>query len=202
MTPMRVIRLAAFLAVPVAAQWINLPTPSVPRTPGNKVDVSAPAPRTSGAKPSAKPDFSGMWIPRDVLTCDPKERGVQCTELPLTPQVIHFAAGLKDGLPYQPWAADLVKSRAKDVAFIDPHVHCMPPNFPRAWAFPETEDMLPTWNGSSIAHWDGDTLVVESAGYRDDSWLDTSGNFFSSEARVTERIQRPSFGSLDIDVSR
>ena len=145
MTPMRVIRLAAFLAVPAAAQWLNLPTPPVPRTPGNKVDVSAPAPRTSGAKPSAEPDFSGMWIPRDVLTCDPKERGVQCTELPLTPQVINFAAGLKDGLPYQPWAADLVKSRAKDVAFIDPHVPCMPPNFPRAWAFPETEkiDALP-----------------------------------------------------------
>jgi hypothetical protein len=43
--------------------------------------------------------------------------------------------------------------------------------------------------------------VVESAGYRDDSWLDTAGNFFSSEARVTERIRRPNFGSLDIDVT-
>jgi hypothetical protein len=108
----------------------------------------------------------------------------------------------------------------------------MPPNFPRAWAFPESEkifqtpaqlvilhefnasyrqiffdgrklpeDMLPTWNGYSVAHWEGDTLVVESAGYRDDSWLDTAGNFFSSEARVTERIRRPNFGSLDIDVT-
>jgi len=42
---------------------------------------------------------------------------------------------------------------------------------------------------------------VESAGYRDDSWLDTAGNFFSSEARVTERIRRPNFGSLDVDVT-
>lgn len=152
MAPMRVIRLAAFLAVAAAAQWLNLPTPPVPRTPGNKVDLSAPAPRTSGAKPSAKPDFSGMWIPRDVLTCDPKERGVQCTELPLTPQVIHFAAGIKDGLPYQPWAADLVKSRAKDVAFIDPHVHCMPPNFTRAWAFPETIKIFQTPTQLVILH--------------------------------------------------
>jgi hypothetical protein len=42
---------------------------------------------------------------------------------------------------------------------------------------------------------------VESAGYRDDSWLDTAGNFFSSQARITERIRRPNFGSLDIDVT-
>ena len=108
----------------------------------------------------------------------------------------------------------------------------MPPNFPRAWAFPETqklfqlpgqivilhewnatyrqifydgrklpEDMTPHRDGYSVAHWEGDTLVVESAGYRDDSWLDTSGNFFGEAARVTERIRRPNFGSLDIDVT-
>jgi hypothetical protein len=126
----------------------------------------------------------------------------------------------------------LFKNRAKDLAYIDPHTHCMPPNYPRAWAFPETqkifqtatelvllhefnasyrqifldgrkppEDPQPTWNGYSVGHWEGDTLVVDSAGYRDDSWLDTAGNFFSNAARVTERIRRPNFGSLDIDVT-
>ncbi len=228
MAAMRTINFALLLAAPLGAQWLNLPTPGVPRTSDGKPDLNAPAPKVAGGKP----DFSGMWVPRDVRPCDPKERGVQCTELPLTAQLTNFAAGLKGGLPYQPWAADLVKSRSKDVAYIDPHTHCMPPNFPRAWAFPETikifqtptqlvllhefnasyrqiffdgrklpEDMLPTWNGYSVAHWEGDALVVESAGYRDDSWLDTSGNFFSSEARVTERIQRPNFGSLDIEVT-
>jgi hypothetical protein len=225
---MRTLSLAALLALPAAAQWLNLPTPGIPRSANGKPDLSAPAPKT----PEGKPDFSGMWVPRDELPCNEKERGVQCIELPLTPQVLNFAAGLKDGLPYQPWAAELVKKRADDAAYIDPHVHCMPPNFPRAWAFPETEkifqtrgelvilheynasyrqiffdgrklpdDMLPTWNGYSVAHWDGDTLVVNSAGYRDDSWLDTAGNFFSSAAQVTERIRRPSFGSLDVDVT-
>jgi hypothetical protein len=63
------------------------------------------------------------------------------------------------------------------------------------------EDMLPAWSGYSIGHWEGGTLVVESAGFRDDSWLDTAGNFFSNAARVTERIRRPNFGSLDIDVT-
>ena len=225
---MRPISLLIVLAGSAAAQWLHLPTRGVPRTKGGTPDLTAPAPKTSGGKP----DFSGLWIPRDVMTCDTKERGVECTELPLTPQLVNFAASLKGGLPYQPWAADLVKGRAKDAPFIDPHMHCMPPNFPRAWAFPETqkmiqsptelvilheynasyrqifldgrklpEDMLPTWNGYSIAHWDSSTLVVESAGYRDDSWLDTAGNFFSSAARVTERMRRPNFGSLDIDVT-
>jgi hypothetical protein len=225
---MRILRLAVFLALPAFAQWVNLPTSGVPRTRDGKPNLAAPAPKTS----DGKPDFSGLWIPREIRPCDPAERGVQCTELPLTPQLMNFAAGIKEGLPYQPWAADFVKSRSNEVAYIDPHVHCMPPNFPRAWAFPETikifqlptqlvilhefnasyrqvffdgrklpEDMVPAWNGYSVAHWDGDALVVESAGYRDDSWLDTSGNFFSSEARVTERMRRASFGNLDIDVT-
>jgi hypothetical protein len=225
---MRVIGVLLLFATAAAAQWLHLTTPGIPRTSDGKPDLTAPAPKT----PGGKPDFSGMWIPRDELRCDPKQRGVQCTELPLTPQLVNFAAGLKGGLPYQPWAADLVKSRSKDVGFLDPHTHCMPPNYPRAWAFPETQkifqtptqlvilhefnasyrqiffdgrklpdDMLPTWDGYSVAHWEGDTLVVDSAGYRDDSWLDTAGNFFSGAAKVTERIRRPDFGSLDVDVT-
>jgi len=224
----RPISLAILLAVPVAAQWLHLPSTGIPRTADGKPNLSAPPPKTA----DGKPDFSGMWVPRDELPCNAKERGVQCIELPLTPQLINFATGLKDGIPYQPWAAELVKKRANDVGYLDPHTHCMPPNYPRAWAFPETQkifqtpsqlvilheynasyrqiffdgrklpdDMLPTWNGYSVAHWDGDALVVESAGFRDDSWLDTSGNFFSSAARVTERIRRPSFGSLDVDIT-
>jgi hypothetical protein len=225
---MRTASLAVFFALSAAGQWLTLTTPGIPRARDGKPNLTAPAPKTG----QGKPDFSGMWVPRDILPCDAKDRGVQCIELPLTPQVINIASGIKAGLPYQPWAAELVKKRTPDVAYIDPHAHCMPPNFPRAWAFPETvkifqepkqlvvlhefnasyrqiffdgrklpEDMLPTWSGYSVAHWEGDTLVVESAGYRDDSWLDTSGNFFSSAARVTERIRRPNFGSLDIDVT-
>jgi len=105
---MRIIRLVIFLGVPLAAQlaaqWVNLPTPGIPRTSDGKPNLAAAAPKTSGGKP----DFSGMWIPREVLPCNPSERGVQCTELPLTPQVINIAAGMKEGLPYQPWAAQKI----------------------------------------------------------------------------------------------
>src|SRR5438094_33611 len=84
----RVIKLVLFLGVPAAAQWLNLPTPGIPRTSDGKPNLAAPAPKTSGGKP----DFSGMWIPRDILPCSPTDRGVQCTELPLTPQLVNFAA--------------------------------------------------------------------------------------------------------------
>jgi hypothetical protein len=224
---MRSLWFALLLALPVHAQWVTLPAQGVPRIANGKLDVNARAPKTA----EGKPDFSGLWVPRDERPCDPS-RGALCAELPLSPLLTNFALGLEGGLPYQPWAAQFVKERANKVAFIDPHIMCMPPNYPRAWAFPETQkifqtnkqlvilhewnasyrqiffdgrklpdDMVPTWNGYSVAHWEGDALVVESAGYRDDSWLDTAGNFFSDQARVTERIRRPSFGALDIDVT-
>ena len=110
--------------------------------------LTAPAPKTQ----DGKPDLSGMWVPRDERPCDPKNGVVQCAERPLTPQLGNFALGLKDGLPYQPWAADLVKTRSKEAAFIDPHTHCMPINFPRAWAYPETEKIFQTPGQLVILH--------------------------------------------------
>src|SRR5579863_1266445 len=127
---MRVFCFVVFLAAPLGAQWLHVPTPGVPRNADGSPNTSAPAPKTV----DGKPDFSGMWVPRDVLPCDPKERGVQCTELPVTPQIANIALGLKDGLPYQPWAAELVKRRAKELGASDPHTRCLPNTFPRAWA--------------------------------------------------------------------
>ena len=225
---MRIRWLALLLTTPLAAQWIHVPTKGVPRNADGSPRLTAPAPKTA----DGKPDFSGMWVPREELTCDAKERGVQCTELPLTPQLINIAASLKGGLPYQPWAADVVKKRQARLGVDDPHTFCMPPNYPRAWAFPESEkivqapgllvvmhefnasyrqiffdgrgfpdDMTPAWSGYSVGHWEGDTLVVESRGFRDDQWLDTTGNPMTDAARVTERIHRPNFGNLDVEVT-
>ena len=63
------------------------------------------------------------------------------------------------------------------------------------------DDPSPTWNGYATARWDGDTLVVESTGYRDDQWLDAAGSAITSGARVTERIRRVNYGTLLIDLS-
>ena len=63
------------------------------------------------------------------------------------------------------------------------------------------EDALPWWFGYSVGHWEGDTLVVESSGYRDDVWLDYNGSPLTASGRITERFRRPSFGTLEIDVT-
>lgn len=225
---MRIYGLALLLAAPLAGQWLHLPTPGVPRLADGSPNLAAPAPKTA----AGQPDFSGMWVVGDSLPCDPKVRGVLCTELPVPRQAVNFAMGLKGGLPLQPWAAQLVQKRKAELGVSDPHTHCMPPNYPRAWAFPEyqkilqlpgmlvvlhefnasyrqiffdgrgfPDDMSPAWSGYSVAHWEGETLVVDSRGFRDDNWLDTTGDPLTDAAEVIERIHRPNFGSLDIEVT-
>ena len=70
---------------------------------------------------------------------------------------------------------------------------------------PLPADMHPIWNGYSTGHWEGKgraaTLVVVTSGFRDELWLDMRGNPMSSAAKVTERIRRPHFGNLEIEVT-
>lgn len=66
---------------------------------------------------------------------------------------------------------------------------------------PKTEDVQPWWYGYSVGHWEGDTLVVESTGFLDDAWIDESGSPLSNAARVTERIRRPNYGTLEIQIT-
>jgi len=63
------------------------------------------------------------------------------------------------------------------------------------------KDADPWWYGYSVGHWDGDTLVVETTGFRDGLWLDIDGDPLSDQAKVTERFRRPNFGTLEIDVT-
>ena len=62
-------------------------------------------------------------------------------------------------------------------------------------------DAQPWWWGYSRGQWDGDTLVVESTHFRDGGWLDVNGAPLTDAARMTERIRRPNYGSLEIDVT-
>ena len=62
-------------------------------------------------------------------------------------------------------------------------------------------DAQPWWYGYSIAHWEGDELVVESKHFRDDMWLDVNGSPLTYEGRIIERFRRPNFGTLEIDIT-
>jgi hypothetical protein len=66
---------------------------------------------------------------------------------------------------------------------------------------PFPEDPTPAWNGYSIGRWEGDTLVVQTRGFRDDLWIDTWGSPMSGAATMTERITRPTFGRLEIELT-
>jgi hypothetical protein len=63
------------------------------------------------------------------------------------------------------------------------------------------DDPQPWWYGYSIGRWDGDTLVVETAGFRDDVWLDVNGAPLTSQGKMTERFRRVDYGNLEIELT-
>jgi hypothetical protein len=62
-------------------------------------------------------------------------------------------------------------------------------------------DPQPWWRGYSVGRWEGDTLVVETTGFRDDVWLDVNGSPLTTTGKMTERFTRSNFGSLQIDIT-
>jgi hypothetical protein len=62
-------------------------------------------------------------------------------------------------------------------------------------------DPSPWWYGYSVGHWEDDTLVVETVGFRDDVWLDVEGSPLTNTGKITERWRRPKFGLMQIDIT-
>jgi hypothetical protein len=227
-----VVVLAGALGLPASgsAQWLRYPTEGVPRQPNGKPDLTAPTPRL----PDGKPDFSGIWHAGNRAPCKLGEGDfIDCTsEIGGSPLARNLGRNLPGGLPYQPWAAEIVKKRTADLSIDDPHVRCLPDNPPRPWGLPHLtkavhtpkllvllyevnamyrqifidgrprpQEPTPGWNGYSTARWEGDTLVVQTAGFRDNLWLDTGGSPMSDAAKMTERISRPNYGTLNIELT-
>ncbi len=68
-------------------------------------------------------------------------------------------------------------------------------------ARPLPEDPNPSWQGYSSGRWSGDTLVIDTIGLRDDTWIDWNGSVLTQAAKVREQIRRPDFGHLEIEVT-
>src|SRR5262245_81913 len=127
-----------FTSERLTAQWLNNPTPGVPRKADGKVDMTAPAPRMA----NGKPDLSGLW-----MTAEPNRgngRGTQPpAKVPDEPgdqknitasrQMKDIGVDVPGGLPYQPWLIPIVKERTANEALDDPHIRCLPDNFLRAY---------------------------------------------------------------------
>jgi hypothetical protein len=212
------------LCSPLFGQWISYPTAGVPRTPEGKPDLGAACPRTA----DGKPDLSGLWMIPTKRQGNPDFPG--CA--PIADEFANIAVSIKGGLPYQPWAADLVKARRAEQRVNDPMSHCVPigPIRLHTWNGPQKlvqapglliimneldttyrrlftdgrplpADPNPSWNGYSAGKWEGDTLVVQTSGFRDGIWLDATGNPMTEAAKITERFQRIDFGHLEIEVT-
>ena len=62
-------------------------------------------------------------------------------------------------------------------------------------------DAEPWWNGYSVGRWEGDTFIVETAGFMDDGWLDVRGSPLTSGGKLIERYRRPNYGTLQVEVT-
>jgi hypothetical protein len=117
----RIVTLAVVLSalsIPASAQWLHYPTAGVPRKPDGSPNLTAPAPRTA----DGKPDLSGMWKTEDNRPCPPEG----CLDMKVPQEFVNIGWSLKGGLPYQPWAEDLVKARMEQNGKDDPASHCLP----------------------------------------------------------------------------
>ncbi|HEY6343707.1 MAG TPA: hypothetical protein VIY49_19615 [Bryobacteraceae bacterium] len=215
----------AAMGATAPAQWLNYPTAGVPKNADGSANPNAPAPRMG----DGKPDLSGLW----GNYCQSGGKTVLCAPEIAVPQVFgDIGRGVKGGLPYQPWAAELVKERKAKNGMDDPTTHCLPGGIaklhtsallrkivqvPGLVVFlternasyrqiftdgrPLPEDPNPSWNGYSTGRWDGDTLIVETIGFRDGQWLDRAGSPLTSAASMTEKFRRPNYGTLEIELT-
>ena len=197
--------LVTAFVTPLPAQWLERRTSGIPRAADGKPNLTAPAPRTA----DGKPDLSGLWTMIN--------NGGQNTVGDLKPAAV------------QPWAQALLKQRAENFGKDSPRYKCLPqgPGYSTAGGMKRlvqtpamivilNEDLTyrqiymdgralekdpnPSWMGYSVGHWDSDTLVVESNGFNDRTWLIAS-HPHTEALRMTERIRRTNLGHLDIAIT-
>jgi hypothetical protein len=226
-----VILVSCALSTVVSAQWPAYVRPDVPKGPDGQVNLNAPTPRLANGKPDfsgvwesrvgptgrfgapALPSLTPDAPP--VATFANVEANVK-GGLPLTP----WAADLRKQRMTTN-SQDNPDAHCLPMGFMQFHTHTQPRKivhtkdemiimyevnyglrqiFTDGRALP-TEDPQPWWEGYSVGTWDGDTLVVETTGFRGDGWLDVNGTPFTEGLKLTERFRRPSYGRLEIDLT-
>jgi len=202
----------AFLILFIAAQWLTLPTRGIPRTADGKPNLSAPAPRAS----DGKPDLSGLWTKVSPkysrnIAADLKPEDIQ-------PWARELVEERRENLgkeymnvkcvplgPGYATAADSTGAEMMRIVQTPALIVILNPDLTYRQIHLDGRALEPspnpTWMGYSVGRWEDDTLVVESFGFNDKTWLDHDGHPHSEKLRVTERYRRRDFGNLDVEVT-
>jgi hypothetical protein len=219
-----ILTISFVFAAPLHAQWVDYPTPGVPRTPAGTANLNAPTPRSI----DGHPDLSGIWDIEHNRPCPPDG----CPDMRVGQEFLDIGWGVKGGLPYQPWAAKIVKERIENNGKDDPTTLCSSAGIIKNLTSPLLRKIiqvpglliilsernenyrqiftdgrplpsidLPSFNGFSSGRWEGDTLVVQTIGFKDGLWLDHVGSPMTDAAKVTERFRRVNYGKLEIEVT-
>jgi hypothetical protein len=154
-----------------------------------------PAPRT----PEGKPDVSGVWIALGT-----PERPAM-TKLALTLLEDRYKTNMKDFpysvcLPIAPVPGDglwvVMQNRTQLVTLFE-----FPPNYRLVFLDGRSHppDVEPTWMGHSIGMWEGDTLVVDSIGFNDKSWLGIPSLPHTANMHIRERWTRTTMGTMTVE---
>ena len=214
----------AFLGVTAHAQWLNYRAAGTPITSDGKVDLSAPAPRA----PDGKPDLTGVWhlqtMRQDTeLTPLANEGGytgnifrdMRPEQVPERPEAAKLRAErmksgtrpnpspfcLPMGIPVNNFLVEVVKfiQAPKEIVVI----YEVDGSYRQIYTDgrPLPKDMSPSWLGYSTAHWDGDTLVAETEGFNDRTWLDMIGHSHSEALHLTERYHRLDYGHMEVEMT-
>ncbi|MEP7310733.1 MAG: hypothetical protein ABJA98_34980 [Acidobacteriota bacterium] len=212
-------------------QWLRHPTEGIPRKPDGKPNFEAPTPRTPDGHPDLSglwhaaqarqcQNGTGDFIPcgseiGGSLLAGNLGRNLPGGTLPYQPWAAklmeerHAVLSIDDPhvrcLPDNPPRSWTLPHLTKAVHNPKLLVLLYEVNAMYRQIFidgrPFPEDPTPSWNGYSVGHWEGDTLVVESRGFRDKLWIDTWGSSMSDAGKMTEKFRRPNFGTLEIELT-
>jgi len=208
----------------LSAQWLNYPTAGVPKTPSGTPNLNAPAPRTS----DGKPDFSGLWESEKNRPCPPDgcadgPTGEQFSNigwslkggLPYQPWAQKLVEERKarngmDDPATHCVPGGIVKMHTvslfrKIVQVPGLMVILNERDAVYRQIFldgrPLPVDPQPSFNGYSTGKWEGDTLVVQTNGFRDGIWLDRGGSPLTESGKITERFHRVNYGRLEVELT-
>ena len=196
----------------LCAQWFNQPTTGIPRTEDGKPNLKAPAPRT----PDGKPDLSGLWRPefnpynlnviqnvKDETIFRPEAEALfrqHLADFHATDPITHcLPGGPLDVLAAGGIALYRIIQSSNMVVLLYERGVMYRQIFMDGRKLPK--DPNPTWMGYSVGHWDGDTLVVESAGFNDRSWLDRLGHPHSEGSPCDRAVPAGGLGHIQFQIT-